>query len=325
MAKLVGVFNMSHTPFCYIPGELWNERRAGRNIREDVSWDSLEGNIAKFQRIQKGFATLKERLAAVSPDAVIVFGDDQAECFDFNNHPTFAVYVGEEFEGFLAPRDLNVANRDPTVRARARRRGHPEVAISILKGLMQRKFDPAFCLDMPKPDIGLGHAIMRPAESIISEDTPIVAVLLNCYYAPQVTGARSYELGRAVREIIDELPRDLRIAVVGSGGLWHSQGNGSAYLDEEFDNEVLRHVGAGDARQLATYFDAFEVPGGHPMVRTRSATGMPSPGGPFGGTRETCNWIAATAVGEGKPGTIVDYVPVYASPIGVAFSYTEIS
>ena len=48
---------------------------------------------------------------------------------------------------------------------------------------------------------------------------------------------------------------------------------------------------------------------------------MPGFGGPQGGTRETCNWIAAAAVADGRPATLVDYVPVYASPIGAGFAY----
>jgi len=45
-------------------------------------------------------------------------------------------------------------------------------------------------------------------------------------------------------------------------------------------------------------------------------------GGPQGGTREIANWIAASAV-AGKPATVVDYVPVYASPIGCGFAYWD--
>ena len=48
---------------------------------------------------------------------------------------------------------------------------------------------------------------------------------------------------------------------------------------------------------------------------------MPGFGGPQGGTRETCNWIIAAAVADGTRTTIVDYIPVYASPVGVSFSY----
>ena len=58
-------------------------------------------------------------------------------------------------------------------------------------------------------------------------------------------------------------------------------------------------------------------------VRSRNVTGRPSPGGPALGTRETCAWIAAAAVTEGRPTTIVDYIDVYASPVGNAFAYGD--
>ena len=32
MATLVGVFNMSHSPFCYMPAERWNDVRAARSL-----------------------------------------------------------------------------------------------------------------------------------------------------------------------------------------------------------------------------------------------------------------------------------------------------
>ena len=94
---------------------------------------------------------------------------------------------------------------------------------------------------------------------------------------------------------------------------------------DPFDREILRLMAAGDARGMARFFDDYTVPPGDRSqdagTRGRDATGMPSPGGPQGGTRETCNWIAAAAVADGKPATIVDYVPVYASPIGAGFAY----
>jgi hypothetical protein len=39
------------------------------------------------------------------------------------------------------------------------------------------------------------------------------------------------------------------------------------------------------------------------------------------GTGETRNWVAAAAVADGTPGVVVDSVPIWASPVGVAFAY----
>jgi hypothetical protein len=326
MAKLVGVFNMTHSPFCYMPAERWEKVRASRPIREDVPIDPESENFAKAARIQNGFATLRGKLAEARPDVIVIFGDDQLECFNFNNYPAFAIHVGESFHGATSAADQAYmgTSRSDEPHPMQTLQGHPDLAIALLAGLMQRGFDPAFMMDMPNPE-GLGHAIMRPAESLTDYSIPIVSVLVNCYYAPQVTGRRCYEFGRAVREVIDALPGDLRVGVVGSGGLWHTPGMKEAYLDEDFDRANLRYMEAGDARAIAENFDSYRIPDNDAsqLIPPRGAksTGMPGPGGPQGGTRETCNWIIAAAVADGSRATVVDYVPVYASPIGAGFAY----
>jgi hypothetical protein len=313
MATLAGVFTMSHSPFCYMPPERWNEVRASRSLRPDVPMDDLEANRAKAARVAKAFATLKAQLAAARPDVLVVFGDDQLECFDFANYPAFAIYAGEAFRGSLA------GGGTATVP------GHPALATALLTGLMGRGFDPAFSLDMPKPERGIGHAFLRPAESLTDFSLPIVPVFLNCYYAPQPTALRCYQLGASVREIIAEHPAPLRVAVLGSGGLWHTPRARDAHLDEAFDWAIVRAMTVGDARAMARHFDEYKVPAGdlsQPLAaRGPAATGLPDACGPRGGTRETCNWIAAAAVAEGRPATLVDYIPIYASPIGAAFAY----
>jgi catalytic LigB subunit of aromatic ring-opening dioxygenase len=313
MATLAGVFNMSHSPFCYMAPERWNDVRATRSLRGDVPLDDVETNRAKAARVAAAFARLKAELAAARPDVIVVFGDDQLECFDFRNYPAFAVYAGEKFQGGLAGGgSASVA-------------GHPALAATLLTGLMRRGFDPAFSLDMPKPERGIGHAFLRPAESLTDFTTPIVPVFLNCYYAPQPTALRCYQLGVAVRQVIDEHPDRLRVAVVGSGGLWHTPRARDAYLDEAFDRAILAAMAAGDARGMARCFDEYTVPPDDASQTIGApgpgATGLLDAGGPRGGTRETCNWIAAAAVAEGGPATLVDYIPIYASPIGAAFAY----
>ncbi len=336
MAQVVGVYNTAHSPFCYMPPERWNDVRAGRSLREDVPMDDLETNKQKAARIQAAFATLRDHIVKANPDAVLIIGDDQNECFDFSNFPAFAVYVGEDFEGHLSSRDAMFGQRqgngaasasERPERPKARVRGQPEVGVNLLTGLMKHGFDPAFCMEMPKPERGVGHAFLRPAESLALLDKPIVPLLVNCYYAPQPTAMRCYQLGKAIREVIEEMPNDMRIAVVGSGGLWHTPGAKNAYLDEDFDRVILDYMEAGDARGMAEHFDAYLIPEGESSqdvgVRTRQSTGMPGFGGPQGGTRETCNWIAAAGVADGSRATVVDYVAVYASPIGAGFALWE--
>ena len=325
MAHLVGVFQAAHTPFCYRRPEDWNQARRARALRVDVPLDDLESNRRKYARVQDGFAALRRKVAEAGPDVIVVFGDDQLECFDFSNYPAFSIFVGEEFEGALTSEDTPIGGLASAPPRKARLKGHRELGVALLTGLMKRGIDPAFCMDMPRPEEGIGHAIMRPAQSLTDLKTPIVPVLINCYYAPQPTAGRCYQVGRAVRQIIEEFPGGLRIALVGSGGLWHTPRKNDAWLNEEFDEALLAHMARGDIKAMASCFDEYRVPEGDASqdigTRSREVTGMPGFGGPQGGTRETCNWIAAAGAVEGTTATIVDRVPIYASPIDAAFAY----
>ena len=331
MAQLVGVINTAHSPFCYMPVERWNTVKGNRPpYRADVPTESEEEQIAKAARVQDGFGVLRAKLVELRPDVIVLFGDDQEEIFDFNNHPAIAVYVGEQFAGRISAADAMFgggggASAAPPVQKEVP--GHPGLGISLLTGLLDRGFDPAFMMDVPKPEKGMCHAIMRPLESLTNYDIPTVPVLLNAYYAPQLTATRCYEIGKAVREIIDSYPEDLRVVIVGSGGLWHTPGQKGSHLDEEFDREGLSYLESGDIKAWATQFDAYKVADDdtsqdHTTLR-RGITGLPTPGGPQGGTRETCNWIAAAAALEGRPSVIVDYIPIYTSPVGAAFAWAE--
>jgi 3-O-methylgallate 3,4-dioxygenase len=329
MAKLVGTFMHSHGGTTSMPGELWRKRRLSRPIREDVPIEDDATNIKKAERTHEGFRVLREKIAELKADVLIIFSDDQLECFDFNNYPAFAVYVGEEFR--KGPRRSGGDGDAPQMGRHAEPgftfKGHPDLAVALLTGVMKRGFDPAFCMDMPKPDRGLAGGIIRTAEELTDWTLPMVPVMMNLYFAPQPTGMRCYQFGKAVREVIDEFPSDLRVGVIGSGGLWHTPGAKGAWLDVDFDHKTLEYLKVGDICGMAEHFDSYVIPADdesqNTSVRARNVTGMPSPGGPALGTRETCAWIAAAAVTDGCPTTIVDYIDAWASPVGNAFAYCD--
>lgn len=330
MAQIVGVYNATHSPFCFMPPEKWDEARAARSLRADVPFDSADDNRRKYDRLQSALSQLRERIAAAKPDVAIVFASDQLESFDFANFPAFAVYAGDSFEGRALTEGVPVSSVPAAADAtpsRLRLRGHPRLAGALVEGLPGQGFDPAFCLEMPKPQRGLAHGLIWKAQSLTGIEMPIVPVLQNCHYPPQVSGARCFQLGKAVRRVVEAMPLDLRVAVIGTGGLWHTPGAKEAYLDEDFDRAILGRLEAGDIEGMARRFDSYVVPAGDISQTTegsgRETTGMRRSSGPQGGTRQTCNWIAAAGVSDGSPSTIVDYVPVYASPIGAAFAYCE--
>lgn len=328
MAKLVSVIATAHGPFCYIPTEQWNVERVKRPIRSDVPFDSDEENARKGHRIQAGFAALRARLAEAKPDVLVIFGNDQRELFDFTNYPALSIVAAAELFG-IALVGATYASVDRTAV-----KGDPALATVLLSGLLDRGFDPAFSLDLAAESHGVPHAIMNPLKSLTDFSIPVVPVVLNCYYTPQVSAMRAYQVGVAVREILEADTSSRRVAVIGSGGLWHTSGEQDAYINEAFDNALLDFMRAGDAKGMARHFDDYRVPADDRSQRTAvkttsqdlmesvfESTGLPPARGPQGGTRETCCWIAAAGVADGKPATVIDYVPVYSSPTGLGFAY----
>lgn len=329
MATLATVLCTSHSPFLYTTPEEWTETREKRiaigAIRADVPRDSLEVNQQKHRRCMDALQVLRRHLEAARPDVLVVCGDDQAEQFRFSNFPAFAVYVGEAFEGYrtlvratvdvkgsMGPKNAHTPDHWGHVKANG------DLARSIVQSLMEEGFDPAFCTELPRPDDGLGHAIMRPLYYLTPDyQVPVVPVLVNCYFPPQPTGRRCAQLGRTIRKIVEAYPSDQRVAVIGSGGLWHTPGEKDAWLNEEFDRATLAALKKGDATDLAAHFDA----GIGEESLLSAETGMR--GGVGSGTGETRNWIIAAGVADGYPATVVDYVPVYSSPIGMGFAYWE--
>ena len=264
MAKICTVVATSHSPFLFEPLDWWNRTTAGRSYAPGSPVDDDAENERKYGRVHQGLTKLRDVFQAARPDVVLAFGDDQEEQFSLDNHPSFAVYVGGRFEGYKAVRYAGKLGSRPFKPKVAEHwagiDAKPELARATLYGLMRAGFDPAFMLDLPNKDIGMGHAFMRPMGPLTDGrfDVPMVPILVNCLYAPQPSAARCVALARAVRRIIEEdWPRDLRVAILGSGGLWHTPGAPESYLDEEFDREILSHLESGNADAMAAYFDAW--------------------------------------------------------------------
>jgi anti-sigma factor RsiW len=234
------------------------------------------------------------------------------------------LYLGAEFSGYKISEFIGLpvlgTKRQPTPRTDATWAtvpGHPALARYLAEELIERQFDVAVSTALPKPDRGLGHAFLRPYHYLRPDyDLPTVPITINCFFSPAPTGQRCYQFGRAIADIIAAWPADLNVAVLGSGGLWHTPGSPNAFVNQPFDEAVLAAVRLGDGQAMAQWFDAgCDVP---PIIED-GGTGLRGHLG--GGSGEVRNWITAAAMAEGRPGTVVDYVPIYASPIGVAFAY----
>jgi protocatechuate 4,5-dioxygenase beta chain len=298
----------SHVPNMFIPPEEWDRRykQAIGDVPQPLAAakETLDVRRAYAKRIEDGFATLRTRLAAYKPDAVIMISDDHGETFDREAcMPSIAMFTGDGGEGTTALASLNIRNDEATT---VRLKCHRELAEHFSWHLVKRGFDLAIMSSkqvraLGVPERGPGHGFTRTAPKIMPKlDVPTVLFWLNCYYEPLPTARRCIELGRAIADIAGKRPE--RIAIFGTGGLSHDpRGPRGGWIDEPLDRSVLNALAAGDPDRLNALFE-FDSD----TLR--------------GGTGEIRNWlVVGGAMGTAKA-EIIDYMPIHSAIAGIGFA-----
>jgi hypothetical protein len=218
-------------------------------------WGNDEGaSFAQRHRQQyfDGLDLVHKALNDFKPDAVILFGDDQYECFREDLIPPYCVFVGDEFhlKPYLRARGLggtttNIWN-DP-FDAVITTPGAPDLARLILNGLLERDFEPAYSYKMPHQDY-LGHAFTNTLMFLDHRRKgwayPIVPFAINAYGSalirakgglidktgdvetskpmdpPAPTPRRCFDIGRALAGIIKPTP--WRVALIATASFSHA-------------------------------------------------------------------------------------------------------
>ena len=186
----------------------------------------------------RALGTLKERLAAVRPDVVLILANDHVENFYLDVVPPFTVFTGTEARGHFAGRDYCY-------------RGHPALARALLEGGLRLGVDLAY-----SQHTHLGHSFVVPLHFLLPEPAPpVVPLFVNTYLPPQPWPRRCYEVGQTLAEIIRGRPE--RVAVIASGGLSHYPGTDLyPHPDNAFDAEVLQWIEAGEMHRLTAFTPA---------------------------------------------------------------------
>ena len=168
---------------------------------------------------------LRDEVKQAEIDLIVVIGDDQWELFGDDYVPALAVYTGETLEFTTAGKrgrygarvgGLDDVHAGYGMDARNRWPGHQAFALHAISGLIERGFDPA-TINEPSAPSGLGHAFGVVECQLMQTPgaLPLVPIVVNTYWPPnQMPPARCWDLGTALREVIDSFPEDLQ----GRGG-----------------------------------------------------------------------------------------------------------
>jgi protocatechuate 4,5-dioxygenase beta chain len=80
-----------------------------------------------------------------------------------------------------------------------------------------------------------------------------VPVAINTVQHPLPSPARCFKLGRAIGHAIESYPKDLRVMLVGTGGLSHQlDGERAGFINKDFDMLCLNKI-AGEPQALTGY------------------------------------------------------------------------
>jgi len=182
----------------------------------------------------------RETLTAAKPDLLVMVGADHFHQFFADNYPAFligkqpqydATFYNEERE-FGIPKYLLEGDED--------------LSGYMLQGLLDRGFDFSV-----SHELKIDHSIICPIITTRPDaDLPIVPIYTNIFAPPLPSPKRFWDLGRAIRSIIDEYPSDKRIAAIGSGHLSLELGGprqfGETGPDPVFDRKAIDWLASGD-------------------------------------------------------------------------------
>ncbi len=240
MAELVAVIASTHHPFYY---------RASTATGADRPPFADEW-VAKIERF-------RETLTAARPDVLVMVGSDHFHQLWLDNMPQFLVGKAPFY-------DANWYNEEREFGLpRFRLAGDEDLSAHILRGGLDAGFDLAF-----SNELRIDHSITCPIITLRPQaDLPIVPIYTNIFAPPLPRPERFVQLGRTIRQLVESMPGDQRVAVIGTGHLSLELGGprqfGPHGPDPEFDARAVEWIANGDIEGCCAdvSLDSLHLPG----------------------------------------------------------------
>ena len=266
MARIVGCVTTSHVPA--IGGAI------ARGLQEDPYWKPF------FD----GFKPVHRWLEAARPDVAVIIYNDHGLNFFLDKLPTFAIGAAPEY------RNADEGWGIPTVPPFP---GDPALSWHMIESIVGEDFDLTTCQEML-----VDHAVANPMALLWpgggTWPVRIVPVEINTVQHPLPSAARCYRLGEAIGRAITSYEEDLRVLVIGTGGLSHQlDGERAGFINKEFDRAFMDSLTSDPA--WATNYSIPEI------VERTGSQGV-----------ELLMWLAARAalLGDARKVTANYHIPI---------------
>jgi protocatechuate 4,5-dioxygenase beta chain len=224
MARIVGGICTSHIPAI--------GNAIARGLQNDPYW----------QPFFEGYPPVREWLERVKPDVAVMVYNDHGLNFFLDKMPTFAIGAAPEYQN--ADEGWGLPTLPPYP-------GDPALSWHIIESLVADEFDITSCQEMR-----VDHAFTVPMALLwpgTQRRVKTVPVAVNTVQHPLPTPNRCFKLGQALGRAIASYPEDLRVVVLGTGGLSHQlDGERAGFINKDFDLECLEKI-VNDPQALTNY------------------------------------------------------------------------
>jgi protocatechuate 4,5-dioxygenase, beta chain len=217
MARVVGGLTTSHIPA--IGGALPRED----TLRHDPYWKPF------FD----GYDKAREWLHAQNPDVAVVIYNDHGLNFFLDKLPAFA--IGAAFEYRNADEGWGIPTIPPF-------QGDPEFSWHIINSVSAEDFDLTTCQEM-QVDHGFTVPMALFWKGNSYGNVKTIPVCINTVQHPLPSPARCYKLGQAIGRAVESYPRDLKVVILGTGGMSHQlDGERAGFINKNFDLKCLEKI-----------------------------------------------------------------------------------
>ncbi|MGF1699546.1 protocatechuate 3,4-dioxygenase [Photobacterium makurazakiensis] len=208
MAKVIGGITTSHIPLI------------GKAIEQGIQ------QTPYWKTFFDAYPPIHKWLEEEKPDVAIVFYNDHGLEFFIDKKPTFAIGAAAQYHN--ADEGWGIKPIPPI-------NGDQELSWHICNELVDKEFDITICQEM-RVDHGLTvpMQLMWPGNQY--DHMKVIPVCINVEQHPMPSPKRCFDLGKVIGEAVESYDKDLKVVVLGTGGMSHQlDGERAGFINKEFD------------------------------------------------------------------------------------------
>ena len=179
-----------------------------------VAYDRGKMQTPAWKPLADAYVPVRSWLKELQPDVAIVIYNDHGADFMFDKYPTFAIGAAGRYA---------IADEGFGTRALPEVRGDVDFSFHLCESLIADEFDLTVC-----QELAVEHGFLVPMNLCFEhgpDGWPVAAVPLqvNVIQHPLPTGRRCFKLGQAIRKAVCAYEGNLKVVVMGTGGMSHHE------------------------------------------------------------------------------------------------------